>query len=216
MPIVYKVIIFCIFFTVLSLKAEQNVSDDIKLISNLYNEVLINSNQLKQENLNFCENISSKSLLVLRSKFHYALNAWMKIQHIRFGPIQDFNAHSRIQFWPDKHAVSIRQLNKIIKQKNLESLDPNNFTFKSVAIQGFPTLETILYTKHEDLLKGDKSQYLCDLTSSIIINIITLIEDTLKIWEKDTSWQSYVSQTDLPVIVLGSIATQLNFINKYI
>tara|TARA_B100000029_G_C16761220_1_gene661895 strand:+ start:48 stop:218 length:171 start_codon:yes stop_codon:yes gene_type:complete len=52
MAIVYKVIIFCIFL-VLSLKEEKNVSDDIKLISNSYNEVLINSNQLKQETLNF-------------------------------------------------------------------------------------------------------------------------------------------------------------------
>ena len=50
---------------------------------------------------------------------------------------------------------------------------------------------------------------------SITNNIEFLKEEALKVWRKKESWSSYVSQENILVSVLDSIATQLNFINKY-
>lgn len=90
-----------------------------------------------------------------RTAFHEAVDAWQAIQHIRGGPAADADRHSRIMFWPDERAVGSRQLNRFLASADSTLKDISG---GSVALQGFPALERLIYGKTplgNEPLKGE-------------------------------------------------------------
>lgn len=69
--------------------------------------------------------------------------AWSRIAFLRFGPLVADNRFERILFWPDPRGVMLRQISPLIQsQQPLDDLHTH-----SVAVQGLPALEYVLYGK---------------------------------------------------------------------
>ena len=135
------------FFIFFSFKTIPN-DEDILAYKNkitLHYEALHQSSNVMLNNYSYLCSNNLENLNKTKTAFKSMLEKWTKVQHIRVGPINDFNYYSRIQFWPDKRSVINRQYIKIKKNPPKELFDPILLAEKSVALQGILILERILY-----------------------------------------------------------------------
>ncbi len=85
------------------------------------------------------------SLTAARSAYQAASDAWQAVQHLRRGPAETDFRHQRIQFWPDKRGHVRKQLAVLLAGKDKSEITPAVLSKASVAVQGFPALERLLY-----------------------------------------------------------------------
>lgn len=138
--------------------------------------------QLASAARGFCAKRGKADIAVLRGRFKRALTAWMGIEHIRFGPVMRKDRHYRFHYWPDKHNQGARQLRRFLRRADGVAPSARDLAEKSVAIQGFPALERVLFTDHAAALP--KNQYLCGLMVAITGNLETMARETLSAWRK--------------------------------
>lgn len=77
--------------------------------------------------------------------FNKAIDAWEAAQHLRSGPVARQDRHARMEFWPDDRGTGGRHLSRLIATGSAKDLD--DIAGASVAVQGFPALERLLYGK---------------------------------------------------------------------
>ena len=117
----------------------------------------------------------------VRNAFGRALSAWMGVQHIRFGPAMAQDRHYRFQYWPDKHGQGRRQMRKLLAAQIGEMPNTEQIAKKSVAIQGFPALEQLLYPANAP--KADEWAKRCKLAQAMSGNLTTMATRTLADWK---------------------------------
>lgn len=115
----------------------------------------------------------------LKPLFQDTSDAWAKVQHINFGPITLLLRRDRLYHWPERRNAVAKSLSKAMAEKDPSLLTPKKIRGSSVAVQGLPALERILYT---DTIKDD---YGCQLGKQIARNIEAIATGALKDW-KDT------------------------------
>ncbi|MEL6207920.1 MAG: imelysin family protein [Pseudomonadota bacterium] len=81
----------------------------------------------------------------LRDAFHGAWDAWMTIQHLRFGPLEDESRSLQIAFWPDSRGTVGRTVSRILATENAPVEDTDAFAKLSIGARGFPALERLLF-----------------------------------------------------------------------
>ena len=130
----------------------------------------------------------SASLTDLWEVFHSTADAWIRVEHINFGPVEENLRLYRINFWPDKHNTGSKHLARTLKSKDKTMLEPNNFSLNSVALQGFPALERLLFSKSDELFKGDDSgKFRCNLIKAISRNLREIANSLLVEWLEENS-----------------------------
>jgi len=82
--------------------------------------------------------------VALHPAYHAAFDAWMAIQHIHIGPVEDEGRGLAIAFWPDPKGLGLKA------QRALLAGDPANlalaaFADQSVAARGLMGLERLLF-----------------------------------------------------------------------
>jgi predicted lipoprotein len=100
---------------------------------------------LTTEASSFCAAPSAGTLENLRAAYHGAMDAWMGIQHIGFGPSELLMRQYRVEFWPDPRNITSRHLRELLAEAAQSAPDPEKFAKGSVAVQGFPALERLLF-----------------------------------------------------------------------
>lgn len=115
----------------------------------------------------------------LKSAYHALMDDWMRVQHIRFGPIQAGARRSRLQYWPDRKGRGRRQLWDMLQQADPSRLEPAAFAGTSVAVQGLPALEILLFTPP---LAGNDPEYRCQLVAAIGRNLAALATSLVDEW----------------------------------
>lgn len=82
----------------------------------------------------------------LRPAFDAAYDAWVGVQHLRFGPVEQDGLGLSIAFWPDpKGSGAKAQLGLLTGDP--AALTPNRFAEQSVAARGLTGLERLLFPK---------------------------------------------------------------------
>ena len=99
--------------------------------------------------------------------FHDMMDAWMAVQHLRFGPSELFLRADRIQFWPDKRGVIGRRLTQLLTAADPSALEAQRFAQGTVAVQGLPALERLLF----DPPAERENPFVCDLAIRIGSNL---------------------------------------------
>lgn len=117
----------------------------------------------------------------VRDAFRDALSAWMGVQHIRFGPAKSQDRHYRFQYWPDKHGQGARQMRRLLAAPIGDMPDARLIGQKSVAIQGFPALEQLLFPSREP--KAEERAKRCRLAQAISGNLAEMASLTLADWK---------------------------------
>jgi uncharacterized protein len=80
----------------------------------------------------------------LRPAYHAAFDAWMGVQHLRFGPVEQGGLGLSIAFWPDPKGSGARAQAGLLKADEAQ-LEPANFAKQSIAARGLFALERLLY-----------------------------------------------------------------------
>lgn len=118
-----------------------------------------------------------------REAFHGMMDAWMAAQHLRFGPSELFLRADRTQFWPDKRGVTGRRLSQLLAKPDPAALEPQRFAQGSVAIQGLPALERLLF----DMPEAVEQPFACDLAVRIGENLNQISAGLLADWRDGPS-----------------------------
>lgn len=92
-----------------------------------------------------CSAPDERALSAAQSAFEDLVLSWSNIEIIRFGPVLQENRLERILFWPDRKSIGLKQVQRIIAQKDETATTIASLIQKSVAVQGLGALEFVLF-----------------------------------------------------------------------
>jgi predicted lipoprotein len=141
----------------------------------------------------FCHGPDARGLDAVRADFNGVMDAWQKVQHVGIGPGDDFNRSQRVQFWPDKKNSGDRQMLTLLKERNAERLEGARMIVASVAVQGLPAFEMLLFGKGQPerlLAKDDDAAFRCRTVKAIAANLTTIGGEFVAEWEKPDGYRA--------------------------
>lgn len=94
-----------------------------------------------------CKERSDDSVFELRDQFASLLVAYSGIELYKIGPLLEDNRQNRLFFWPDKHRVVERRLSVLLADSDSTTINGYKLSGKSVALQGLPAVERLLFGK---------------------------------------------------------------------
>lgn len=128
-----------------------------------------------------CETPSQEIFEEARKTFGATVDAWSRIEIIRFGPVTEQNRLERVLFWPDRKGTGLKQVQAALAGKDPTATDAAQLAKKSVAMQGLGALEFVLFgTGAEALAAGDA--YRCSYGMAIAGNLDAIAT------ELDVAW----------------------------
>lgn len=150
--------------------------------------------------------------------------AWAQIQHIKFGPISFLKRYERFHYWPDKHNVGSRQLQRLISNLDDGSIFKSDLDIsqKSVSLQGLSALQRLFFSSNQTLTETQ-----CFLTIEITENMSQIAKDVDQSWRQepvdfarefelaDQEQGTYGSSLEVITMLANSLATQLAVISEY-
>lgn len=99
-----------------------------------------------------CAGPSAARLAAARAAFGATVDAWSRIELVRFGPVTEDNRLERILYWPDRRSTGLKQVQAILAEADATAAVPASLAGKSVAVQGLGALEYVLFgTGSDDL-----------------------------------------------------------------
>lgn len=162
------------------------------------------SKDLDAATIAFCIAPDQTAYDTVTTAFAASAQAWARIQFISFGPISKDRRSSRIAFWPDQRNVLGRQLSAFLAAKDDAALTQERFQGASVALQGLPALERLLFDDGglTAFTSGDAATFRCKFALSITGNlaaVATIVGDT---WT--TGDDAYLPKLEKPGAGSGS------------
>ncbi|MGE0586272.1 MAG: imelysin family protein [Flavobacteriaceae bacterium] len=142
-----------------------------------------------------CREPTFASLEAAHRAFAEALAAWGRIEFIQFGPVREDNRLERLMFVQDRKGIALRQIQGILAAQQREDLAPGALHGKSVAVQGFPALEFVLFGTGAEQLGFGQSSYRCALGAAIAANIEAIAQELSEGWRDQ---QGIVAMLEVP------------------
>ena len=116
----------------------------------------------------------------LRSRFHDAMDAWMGVQHLRFGPVESFTRAYRFYFWPQARAKVADAVAEIVAADEDDAELTARIESANVAVQGLLAAEVLLYD--ERYLGTDARG--CGLLAAVVGNMRGMAAEILAHWRE--------------------------------
>jgi uncharacterized protein len=138
-----------------------------------------------------CETPSSASLEASRKTFASAVAAWSKVEILRFGPIVEDHRYERLFFWPDPKGLGERQIRDALAKRDESVTKPEALSAKSVALQGFPALEYLLYGDGAETLaapSGDGA-FRCAFARAVAANSEAIAKSVAEDWREGLPYE---------------------------
>lgn len=144
-----------------------------------------------------CKAPSSEGLSQSRSAFRDLVRAWSAVEVIRFGPAKAANRFEKIFFWPDPRARGQKQVQKLLYQLSKEAdLTLDNLQGKSVAVQGLPALEYLLFGKGAETLAAvGQSSARCLFAETVAANVAFHASAIAAEWQAAEGFQKILTDT---------------------
>jgi predicted lipoprotein len=171
------------------------------------------ANRLDRAPIEFCSTPGPASLADLREAFLAATEAWAAVEHLRTGPASIGNRAERISFWPERKNVTQRQLAALLKRPDLTSLTVEALAGGSVAVQGLPALEMLLYGDEAEakLLAGDPAR--CAVVRAMAGNVAGIAAELATGWSAPAGFLATLAKPDTanPFFASGAEAAKRLF-----
>jgi len=151
-----------------------------------------------------CKQPSPDALQAARDAFAGTADAWSKVEIFRFGPIVQDHRYERLFYWPDPKSIGLRQVQDALnKQENSVTL-PDELAAKSVALQGLPALEYLLYGDGADALAqgakvvdgtaplpevGGAGAFRCQFASAVAVNVDRIAKNVVEGWREGSAYE---------------------------
>jgi predicted lipoprotein len=136
---------------------------------------------LSQAGKALCDTPSQAALDAVRKSFGDTVDAWSRIEIIRFGPVTEENRLERMLYWPDRKGIGLKQVQAAIAAKDPTAADAGQLAGKSVAMQGLGALEFVLFGTGSEALATDDA-YRCSYGAAISGNLQTIAADLEAAW----------------------------------
>ncbi|PJI37823.1 imelysin family protein [Ferrovibrio sp.] len=131
----------------------------------------------------YCAAPATRPVGDLQAAFGKAMDAWQDIQHVRFGPVDWFFRSQRFAFWPDQRNTIGKQMAELLSKHQSDSVDPELLAKGSVATQGLPALERLIFGEDASKLKsGADAAYRCHYVEAIALNLAQMAKETRIAW----------------------------------
>lgn len=134
-----------------------------------------------------CATPSLESLGEARVAFEGVVLAWSRVAYARLGPVIADHRLERFSFWPDPRGIGLRQVQKLLADKDASATDPDTLAEKSVALQGLQALEFVLFGTGSDALAGG-DDFRCAYAAAIAGNLDTIAGEIVTGWSDDDGY----------------------------
>ncbi|MGC3937311.1 imelysin family protein [Roseobacter sp. EG26] len=149
--------------------------------------------------------------------YHDAYDTWLRIDHVRFGPVEAQDAALSIAFWPDPKDRVGKAMARLTSARDEAVTDAAAFSQVSVAAQGFTALERLLTEPQSD------PGYACSFTRAIARHLAQTAADVSAEWRDEygavlvsagaVGNAVFPSAEDAERAVYTSISTALEFLH---
>lgn len=149
-----------------------------------------------------CKAPSADALQAARDAFADAVGAWSKVEIFRFGPVVQDHRYERLFYWPDPKGIGLRQVQDALAKHDSAVTLPDALAAKSVALQGLPALEYLLYGDGADsLAKGrpavdgtvplpdGEGAFRCQFASAVATNIDRIAKNVVEGWREGSAYE---------------------------
>lgn len=137
----------------------------------------------------YCNGHSDSALAQLRAEFKSLVASYSSIEFFRIGALNLDNRLNRFFYWPDKRRVVERQLRTLVFQLSSSTLTSEELSNKSVAVQGLPALERLIFGRHfQQQISSIEKVRNCRLILAISANIVTMSGNISADWHPDSRW----------------------------
>jgi predicted lipoprotein len=152
---------------------------------------------LKEKVGALCQEPSAEVLQEAKDAFRAAVAAWSKVEIFRFGPVVQDHRYERLFYWPDPKGLGLRQVEQALADKDDTVTLPDSLAGKSVALQGLPALEYLLYGAGADALaepppakpvKDSDAAFRCSFALSIATNDERIARSIAEGWRDGSAY----------------------------
>ena len=181
---------------------------------------------LDRQSLQFCSSPNQVGLEQTRAAWSAAMDAWMRIQPINFGPIRTLDLAYKIQFWPDpRDMVGLELKNQLEQTQSDTAAMKSQIAQASVAVHGLPAIEVLLYPDEGEALQLFLQPQRCQVLTAVVTNLDESTTELARAWAAPDNGfarqfsefggdKAYYSDADAAVsALLGSMVQTLDAIN---
>jgi predicted lipoprotein len=151
-----------------------------------------------------CKAPSDASLKDAKDAFATTIAAWSKVEIFRFGPINEDHRFDRLFYWPDPKSLGLEQVQDVLAKKDQSVTEPDELAKKSVALQGLPALEYLLYGdgaevlgKGADVVDGREPipdvdsdrAFRCSFAQNIATNVDRIAKNVIERWREGSDYE---------------------------
>ncbi|MGB3022297.1 MAG: DUF1513 domain-containing protein [Methyloceanibacter sp.] len=150
-----------------------------------YAELAKSAVSLKQSVDALCRQPSTAALEGARDGFAATVAAWSQVEPIRFGPVAKEHRYERIFYWPAPKGIGARQVREVMAKHDQSVTGADALAGKSVALQGLPPLEDLLYGGGAEALakSGGDAAFRCEFAASIAANLARITDEIDRGWQ---------------------------------
>jgi hypothetical protein len=132
-----------------------------------------------------CRTPSEAALKDTQKAFTATVNAWSLVEPIRFGPVAEQHRYERIFYWPDPKGLGARQVREALGKPDATVTEAASLSGKSVALQGLPALEYLLYGDGAGALAkgGGEGAFRRRFAETIAGNVAGMARDIASGWQ---------------------------------
>jgi predicted lipoprotein len=140
--------------------------------------------RLEEDATAFCDAPSAERLRAAQAAWRSAMAAWIAASVPQFGPIREDNRNLRVEFWPDANNNVPRSVEQLLASG--ETISADLIASRSVAAQGLPALEQLLFDPDADplapFLDTASGRRRCDAVGAIAANLRAIATDVEAAW----------------------------------
>src|SRR5262245_46741321 len=135
----------------------------------------------------FCAKPDDIGFQALQQSYFATADSWSQIEFLRYGPISDEFRAERLSYWPERKNATQKALAQLLEKNGVADLAPELFVKSSVAVQGLPALERLLFDDKAqvEMLDGLRKERRCAVGQAIAWNIVMIAHDVRLGWTND-------------------------------
>ena len=154
-----------------------------------YDTALSFSNASTTAGADACRYQNDASLNMLKQQYKDLVAKFSFMELYRIGPLLENNRQNRLFYWPDKRRVGERQLRTLLSADDAANLTAQDLEKKSVALQGLPALERLLFGGRAQAQLGQSSwEPDCRVVQAIAGNILSMAGQIRESWQPGHSF----------------------------
>lgn len=132
----------------------------------------------------YCFEPDKRELAAVRMRFHETMDAWMGIQHIRFGPVEFLMRNFRFYLWPQARGKVAQTVFKTIETADGGDRFAGEIQKANVAVQGLLAAEFLLFDRRYLGTDIGTRQKGCGLLMAVARNMQAMAGNILSEWQQ--------------------------------